>query len=380
MLTKRIPFVFLLFLIAFTTTAQRKIKKVEVEEIGFNVKLKFIPQTDEQQLNNLQFKIIPISASDLNSKFLSESNFNGKFEYSHYEKSRTSYFLKKRKRKIEKTDFEFLLEGAEWLYDNEKINNEEYDELVKQIILHYDYDSGKELYSTNRIMSSNPYYVGDKYLNTFKIEVTNDSDSFQEFGQKVLVETRNQILQPLSSSQIMNELDRCGLMNLNKSQILERYNLSGCDLIPPKSKFEKYFAVLPIDYNTKDLSISIEGLNTKFNWSIEKDHETINAEYVYYEISVEWVYDNFTSVSQNNFTMLNNASSNIYLANNALFIGEENLNDEFEVIALTLYSEKLFFARVQIKGSEYIDKEKNRRRSVTIKTEKLDELTKKVKL
>ncbi|VXD18068.1 hypothetical protein [Marinoscillum sp. 108] len=108
---------------AFGTDAnsQRKIKKIEIQESGYNVQLKLIPQSSHTSYDGLSIKINPISASDLNREFMNQCHLNGDFNYSYYEKSRSTYFLKKRKIKREKSNSEFILEGAEWLFENEKI-------------------------------------------------------------------------------------------------------------------------------------------------------------------------------------------------------------------------------------------------------------------
>ena len=61
---------------------QRKIKKLEVAEVGINVNLNFQPVNDVVTENGLVVKITPISADDLNSKFFAETGLNGMFEYS----------------------------------------------------------------------------------------------------------------------------------------------------------------------------------------------------------------------------------------------------------------------------------------------------------
>ena len=57
--------------------AQRKIKKLEVEEVGFSVNLNFEAVSDELKYQDVKLKITPLSTSTLNEKFLNESSFNG---------------------------------------------------------------------------------------------------------------------------------------------------------------------------------------------------------------------------------------------------------------------------------------------------------------
>ena len=370
---------FIAFLtIVINCEAQRKIKKSEVEEEGFNVNLNFSPVSDEMNHNNLKLKITPISTSSLNEKFLQESSYNGIFEYSHYEKSRNSYFLKKRKRKREKSDYEFLLEGVEWLFDNDKIILEEYDEILKQLVLNYDYEKGEEIYNTQKIISSNPYYVDGKYFNVFELNINNSSNSFQKIDSELLVESGNLLLHPLSTEEIIYRLEKGNLLNHNKIQTLNRYNLPERITIPPNSTIIKYFAIEPINYNNSELKISLYGVDTKFKWMVNKNHDSFNEKYKFFEFSTDWNYDDFSSDLGENFYLLK-SSDNIYFTNEAFFIGENFLNEEFELITLSLYSDKLFFSKSKYKGNEFIDFDKNRRKSIPIQTHKIDDLKKKVR-
>ena len=364
--------------IVLNCSAQRKIKKIEVEEVGFNIKLNLIPKTNELNYNNLKIKITPLSTSSLNEKFLTESNFNGKFEYSHYKHSRNSFFLKKSKKKREKSDFEFLLDGVDWLVENNKINNQEYNELVKQIIFSYDSERGKEIYSTQKNISCNPYYIGDKYLNIFEIEFSNQTKTYQKFDKKLLIETGNLLLYPLSKDEIIEKLIQNKLLNQDKIQTLYRYNLSNEIIIPPNSTFIKYFAIVPINYDNNELKVSFEGLNSKFKWTIDKDYESIDKKYTFFELSTKWYYGDYTPDVGNNFCILN-APANIYISNGVIFIEDKNLNDEFEIISLSIYNDRLYFGRTKLKGIDYIELEKGRRKEILIKPTKIDELKKKVK-
>ena len=291
--------------------AQRKIKKLEVEEVGFSVNLNFEAVSDELKYQDVKLKITPLSTSTLNEKFLNESSFNGKFEYSHYEKSRNSYFLKKLKRKREKSDFEFLVEGVDWLLDNDKINNEEYNELIKQIVLNYDYETGRDLYNADLIISCNPYYISDKYLNTFEIEINNPTNSFQTFDIKLLIESGNMLLQPLTTADIKERLEQYELLNHNKVLTLNRYNLPTEITIPPNSKIIKYFATAPIDYNNNELNISLEGVDTKFKWIVNKKHDSFKEKYIYFECKTNWFYEDYSSNIGDNFYLVT-SSDNIY--------------------------------------------------------------------
>ena len=370
-----------MILITIISYGQGKIKKLEVKEEGINININFQPVVDKITYNGLTIKITPISTDELNSLFLRESTLDGKFEYSHYEKARKSYFLKKRKRNREKSDFEFLLEGASWLMENEKITQQEYDELVEQIIFNYDRETGNEIYSPNRIISSNPYYINNKYLSVFKIEISNQTQSHLSFDENITVECGNSIFRPLPTNLIIEELKRSNLMNVNKALTLERHNLQNSISIPPNSNFEKLFAVLPIDYNSNTLLISFSGTNTKFKWEVVKNEKIINELYTYYEFEIDWYYSGTVSKSGVNFNVLKSKQTSVYLGYNELFIGEDYLSQVFEIFTLSLFfnEDGLYFGRNRIRGSDFLDKEKNRRKAIQIITHRMETLKKKVK-
>ena len=377
---KKIALITFMISITILSFGQRKIKKLEVIEKGYNINIEFNPVIDEIVFNELKFKIVPISADELNSLFLKESSINGKFEYTYYDNSRNSYFLKKRKKKREKSDFEFLFEGVEWLIDNEKINQQEYDELVKQIIFNYDKEAGDEIYSTDRIISSNPYYIQNRYLSVFKIEISNPTKSYLTFDENITIQSGNSIYRPLPSKFIIKELQKSNLMNVDKALTLERHNLPDSISIPPNSKFEKLFAVLPIDYNNKILEISFSGINSKFKWEIIKDETIINELYTFYEFNIDWEYSGIVKHYADNFNVLKKSNqSSVFLGNNELFIGEENLNEVFEIFTLSLYGATLYYGRnSNLKGIDFINKEKTRRKTITIRTNEITLLKKKV--
>ncbi len=368
-----------MILTTITGYGQRKIKILEVKEEGFNIRMNFQTIVDEIEYKGLSIKIIPISADKLNTVFFNESVFNGKFEYSHYDRSRNSYFLKKTKRKREKSDSEFLLEGTLWLLDNEKINQQEYDELVKQIIYNYDEVAGEKLYGSNKIITSNPYYVKNKYLNVFKIKISNPTSSHITFNANIALESGNTILNPLSSDILIEELERSNLMNLNKSLILKRYNLSKETLIPPKSEVEKLFAVLPLDFNNQTLKASLKGAEKKFSWDVIKNEKKIDESYTFYEFAIDWCYEDVVSSDGLNISILKSNASSVFLGDNELYIGEESLSDTFEIITISLYGDVLFYSIASLKGDYFIEKEKNRRKIISIKNKMIIELKKKVK-
>lgn len=373
---------YLLLIVSFSLTisySQRKIKKLEIEEKGFQVNLKFNPVKITSIYQGLTLKITPISASDLNKKFLNESSFNGKFQYSYYEKSNSSYFLKRPKRKREKSAFEFLLEGADWLYDNDSINKVQYESLIKQIVFNFDEKNAEKIYNEDRIVSSNPYYLGDNYLNTFKLEIENTSSNLKVLDFNPLIESGSLLLNALSDEQLKELLEKTKLSNKNKLLTINRHNLKKSIIVPPNSSIIKYFSTLPIDFNNKKLNITTKNLNEKFEWEIERKLNTINQKNVFYEFKNVWYFNSNDSDNGMNFWYIKK-SNLMFFTNEAIFIDEKALNRSFEIVTLSLYADKIYFSKVKIKGEELLELDRNRREKFRIRTKRIEELKKKVKL
>lgn len=375
---KQILFLLLLILIYVPCIGQRKIKKLDVVEKGYNIKLNFEPINDKIIYNQLEIKITPVSADKLNTLFLEESSLNGKFEYSYYNNSRSSYFLKKNRNIQVKSDFDFIISGLVWLLGNEKISELEYEELMKRLILYYDKETGESLYNTDDNILSNPYYIINKYLSVFKIEFTNPTNSFVTFDKKIFLQSGNVIYSPLAKDFILEELQRSNMRNFDKSLILEKYNLHDTVLIPPHSNFVKFFAVTPINYDNNKLEILIPGIDKILSWSILKDEKIIDEKYTYYEFDINWSVGGTVLRYLDNFSILTNKHTSIFLGDNEMYIGENSLNEKFEVISLSFYGNAFYFGRnTDLKGIDYIDSEKGRRNPITILLEKIPDIKRK---
>jgi hypothetical protein len=373
---KYFTFLFMLFSISLVCLGQRKIKKVEVKEVGFNVKLDFRAISSEITHDGIQYKFTPISCDKLNAEFINESSFNGKFEYSYFENSRESYFMGKKKRKKEKTDSEFLKEGARWLLDNENINQEEFDNLIGQITYYFNEETGSDLNNIENATFSNPYSIGNKFLNVFKVEITNTTNSFKVLDDKIIIESGNQTQEPLSNEDIREFLYSDKDINSQKIQSLDRHNISFPLSIPPNSKFVKYLAILPIDYKNNTLMISILGNENKLKWEIVREEKNFDENFNYYEFNVEYIYNEDKSEWGINFNILKYPQTMTFIDNDLLLIEENHLSEKIEIFTYSLYLNKLFFNRNSFIGSELIDNVKNRRNPLEIKTTKIADLKK----
>lgn len=372
---------YLLLLLTLTLSiasyGQRKIKTVEVKEEGLQVKRVFKPINDEVSYKGAKIKITPISAEELNSMFDNETGYNGEFNYSYYMKTVNSFFLKKNKKKKEKSDLEFLIEGADWLLENEKIAQNEHKLLVKEIYYNNNFELAEEIYNSSKRTQNNPFYINGKYLSVFKVEFTNNTNSFIPFNNEIFVESGNSIQLPLSSSFISTIQNTHN--SVNKIIALERHNLEKGMMIPPYSKFTKLFAITPTNYNEKSLTISISGVNKKFKWNIDQNNSTIDLLHKFHEFKISWFTDgNYTFSSAKKYSIVDKSTGYAFFSEDNFLIEDKDLNSEIEIFALVLNNDKLYFKRMIIKGSDFLKKEKNRRYEIKIGTKKISELKRKL--
>ena len=169
--------------------------------------------------------------------FIKESTYNGKLEYSHYETSRDSYFLVKEKpksKKAEMTDWEYLIAALNWLLDKKELSEDEYYQFSQQLSEYYsEKPEEPETPDLNRFIIANPYYIDNKYLSLFRIDVSNSTDSYQSLKGEIHVEFGDQLLEALGKDEIIEMLKINDLYNDLKYRNLERHHLSKELMIPP---------------------------------------------------------------------------------------------------------------------------------------------------
>lgn len=363
---------------AVCVSAQNSIKKLQVEEIGYHFETKIFPEVDEINHNGLNLKITPISATELNSKFFSEDIIDGRYEYSTYDKSRISFFIKRNRRKLRvKTDYEFFIEGVEWLLNNNKIDSDEYERFVDDIDFMYETNDKLVYESNNNTVACNPYYVGDKYLNVFKIDITNETDSFKELNGDFCIQSEDVVIPVLSYQDIINKLSMSAQLNQSKIFVLQKYDLTSSSLIPPNSSCTKYFSTAPINLN-KELIISYSGIKNQFRWFVQKQQNVIKSKYDYYSLKLNWHFGDVIDDCYDVYYLVK-SECDTYMSKENLFISKENLDKEFEVVVVSVYKDGFYFGRNKIVGNQYLDLKKGRRKTIDLFSYELRFLRKKVK-
>jgi|GEM_PF-1707988 len=382
---KRVIVLGLMVVFLIGCQSYKRVKTIEIEEVDFESRVEFIPIQDSVNWNGLDITITPVSSPDLNDKFSSENNFDGKLDYSYYSKDVNHYVYKYTRNRTykENTDYAFLMKGLNWLLEKEEITQEEYNRLSDQIRNNYSSESDVSFQSYKKSLResnplSNPYYLNGKYLNTFQIEIENSTNEYIEFNGDVLVESGELLLHPIWFEELVQQLHQNGLLNQQRLHAIMRHNLEQDLVIPPKSRIIRYFATVPLDYKNEELKISIPSNNVKFQWKVSKEQNKVEEKLIFLKLQNTWYYEGFarTSVFSSDFYIVN-SSNNISFNRDMTFVHDDSLDEEFEVIAISLRGRKLFWGRNKIKALDYINIEDNKRTNAPIVLNRMRKLGKK---
>lgn len=72
--------------------------------------------------------------------------------------------------------------------------------------------------------------------------------------------------------------------------------------------------------------------------------------------------------------------SAVYVVESNIFINEDNLSEEFEIISLLLNSDKLYYGRnSNLKGADFLDIKKNKRNDIQLQAIIIDDVERKIK-
>lgn len=357
----------LLVFLSVSTYGQRKLKKTTILESGFDIKKEYVSIRNTMVVNGLNVTINPISADSLNSMFYSDQRLDGKFNYKYFEKRKKSYFLRRSKMMRRKGSVEFLNEGISWLFERDLINKEESDELERQVISHFDPKQAKEIYTVKDKSYFNPFWTGEKYLNVFEVMFENKTSEYKEFNEQILIQNKDNVLRPFTNTE-PNTID------------LSRRQLYLPITIPPNSTVRKFFACLPIDHTCESVTMHFPRLNSSMKWKINSDLKTFNDSYAFYEfvISSSFYGNNINEVL---FTIIKTRSpDSLFILDETLFVEENSIEEVFEIFALAIYFDKIYYGRLSdLKALDYMDLKKRKRRVFELKLEKIDELKSKVK-
>lgn len=375
-MAKKIALIALLSIVINDLYAQGRLKELVVEESGWNFSVELTKQFNTAHFDGLDINIEVVSPDSLNALFLEQTNNDGRLNYTYFNRSRKSYFLKKRKPKKEKSSNEFFLEGIEWLLDEDKISISEYETFGELIDDYYNPDDVKERKDLSRYVLANPFYIDNRYLAVFSIDFVNTTNSHIRFDKQLYVESGDVLQSNLSASEVVDRLKLSGQFNQDKFQNLAMYYLPNSFVIPPSSTVKKYFAVDPFDYDFDKLKVSFDGLTKKFVWDVDLVKSSFSDSYKYYALSLNYTYDGF-SQDEKKF-IIYKGDDEIVMVGNTLYVPVDLLNSKVEIITISESYGKMYFGRFLFTPSEYLDLNKLRRTEVDVNLSKMYEIKKKV--
>ena len=363
---KRILIISILLSVSFTGYCQStSLKKTEIVEDGIDIKYEFVPSEVKINFqNNLVICIEPISPTSLDGVFSNEPYYKGETYYQNYKQSKNSYLLKNqdKDRTTEKSNYELYNEGLNDLLSDGTINQSAYYDLLNQIKKYYGKSRNLYLQSSQKYSElNNPYFLGDKCLCVFKIEIHNTSNVLKKLHlTDIQVCSGNQIQIPLSKHQIFSYYINDDLKTVIRAQILEKYNMQEVIVIPPLSQVVKYFSIIPIDYNIGEYNIflSSENETKKFTYKITRTENIINNKFTYYELKTltksETGYTFRGKVFIGSFEMLDD----LLISNNKILVEQNAIHKQLKVCAMYLYNKEIYFAVQTFVAYSFIDFDK----------------------
>jgi hypothetical protein len=376
---KKLLIAAIVMLITGQVTSQSRLKVLQVEEIGFLAKTEFKPVSRNTFLyKDLEITITPVSPEELDRMFEKAQRFDGKVSYAYYEKSRQEYFVGKKTKFRLKTDDEFLIEGLDWLMDQELISEKTYSEILKDMGDTMQTVSPKQAMANFYVSKSNPYALHDRYLSVFKVEYINKTNQSVEVNFPLQVSFNKQILNCLKPSEIIDLYAAERIASSDKFQNLMRFDNYNLKSVPPNSTATTYFSTFPIDNDAELLEIIAPTGSCK--WQISTQRKDINGKYTFYEIGIFLQYEQSNLNSGESFVVLSSENNNVYVNDNKLYIAAESLSIPVQIFVYGLYNDKLYYSKqITFVPKDLIDLDRKQRKDLKMDMTQITELKKKVK-
>ncbi len=345
-----------LFLTLFACAPQAQIKTLDIAESSYAREISFEHINDQVVVDSLEITITPIAPSAVDSLFYEEYFKSGQLKY-----GKQNFFVPdppKHEYTIEDViDYEPLVKALDKLLDAGQITPEERTEflgLIEPKDMEEEESDGKDYYLHK---AYNPYFLGGKYLSTFKIEFSNKSSHFKTFRNNFQILNDGQLLRPLSTEFLKEELHLNRQGNADYTQALERFNLSNSLLIPPGVKFEKYFALLPISFDST-IEISLPESNEVFKYSFSEDVFERDTIYTYYIFPLNSTYHGGNEIYYKNY-IIYDTEAVVFLKDNKLHVSAGDLNKTIKMSWLSINKKTSYFGTKIFKAEELLDLENN---------------------
>jgi hypothetical protein len=355
----------IIFLTLFACAPQAQIKTLDIAESSYSRKISFKQVNDQVVIDSLEITITPIAPSAVDSLFYEEYSKSGQLKY-----GKQNFFVPdppKHEYTIEDDiDYEPLAKALGKLMDAGQIMAAERIEflgLIEPKDIEEEESEGKDYYSHK---AYNPYFLGGKYLSTFKIEFANMSSHFKTFHNNLQALTNGQLLEPLSSDFLAEDLRLSGQGNIRYSQTLERFNLKDSLIIPPSAKFEKYFALLPISFDST-LAISLLESNEVFKYSWSEDVFERDTIYTFYIFPLNYTYHGGNELYYKNY-IIYDTEAVVFLKDNKLHVSAGDLNETIKISWLSINKNTSYFGTKTFKTKELLDLENNIQKTLKVET------------
>lgn len=355
----------LLLLTFFACAPPNQIKTLDISESSYSRDIVFESIQDKIVIDSLEIKISPLAPVKADSLFYREHFKSGQLQF-----ASQSYGIAEPPRKESELedhiDYDPLANALNKLLEQGQINPSQKWEFLQ--LLEPDGSEGKKSseLDINELRAYNPYYIGGKYLSPFKIEFHNKSKRFKTFRNKFQILNDGQLLRPLPTEFLKEELHLNRQGNADYTQALERFNLSDSLLIPPGANFEKYFALLPISFNAQ-LEITHPQTKAAFKYNMQEDFESLDTIYSFYVLPLNSTYHGGNEFYYKNY-IIYESQAMVFLENKKLHVSTSDLDKSIKISWLALNGSTGYFGTKTFKAQELLEIESNTYKPLLVTT------------
>ena len=344
-------FIFLSFNLAL---GQAQGREVEVPQRGDVHTRTFETVKNELSVQGLKIKVIPVDVDTLTDLFYRESQLNGAHTFVGLETTTQEHFAKMKALEnppsFKGSDYNYLIEGLDWLKRTQEISEEEYYELKRQILTHYNRKKELQRLPDSIPVAYNPYYVYDKqYLSVFKVQVENTTNAHQLLKNQMTLEAGPVLLACLSKQEISTMLRYERLYNASKELLLNKFHMPDSIRVPPGASFEKFIAFSPLPALNAQLTLAVPYISEKMEWAMAYKREAVDKSLNFREFEIRYYNGDLPILGGAYFSIVKvGQEDKVFIQKSKLLVEEGYLEEPMEILALCQKNERLFFQRNQI--------------------------------
>lgn len=375
----RISLVSVILLVLFFSkevNGQKRIIYYNAYQSGLNSSIDPEPASVKQDLDKWSITLTPLSAEVLNEMFNKSSFNSGLYNFSTSYQSAKKYIIKRKRVPSSKyTRQDILRAGIEYLYETDSIDlNTMIDlEEAQNDLYNTDFRSS---YTDSREFTDpvySPYFINDSYLQVFKIEIQNNSNEIGYWESDFFLSNGGIAVKNLSAEEVKNLLELSNSFSSNKELNLLLYHLDKTTGIPAGNSTVKYICFPAIRFETDLTKVSIEGVESTFEFDFNPMIEEYSNKVRYYSFDFNFKFGN-SFYPTNDVAISVAPGTDAFISGTDLIVSEKEMDNEIFIYAAGVNSYNygsVFFCTARIKAGEFLDWEKRKREQIPLLMRKL---------